>query len=136
MKKRVSKSRFLIVAALASLFSLGLAPAVVAQVEMQVDPNSIYIPPGGEVNFTLTITNQDPVSYNCSLATELWTPDGRIIYYPDRHFRLRSYQSISREVSRTAPYGVPLGVYGLWFNLYDRDTGQLLATSYARILVG
>lgn len=128
--------RPLVLAVLLALFTLGLAPATKAYVEMVVDPNSIYTPPGGEVNFTLSITNHDPVFYNCNLAIELRTPDGGIIYYPDRQFTLRSYQSISREVSRTAPYSAPLGVYELWFDLYDRDTGQLLATSYARILVG
>jgi hypothetical protein len=126
----------LAVATLAALFSLGLAPIAKAHVEMVVDPYSIYIPPGGEVNFTLTITNHDPVSYRCRLAVELRKPDGGTVHYPDRHFTLWPHQSISREVSRTAPYSAPLGVYELCFYLYDRDTGQLLATTHLRILVG
>ena len=132
----IQKHRWLLLLTSVVLFSLGSAPVVKAHVEMVVDPNSIYIPPGGEVNFTLTITNHDPVSYRCRLAAELWTPDGRTIHYSDRYFTLRPHQSISREVSRTAPYGAPLGVYELWFHLYDSDTGQLLATTHARLLIG
>ena len=132
----IQRHRWLLLLTLVVLFSLGLSPVVKAHVEMVVDPNSIYIPPGGEVNFTLTITNHDLVSYRCRLAVELRKPDGRTIHYPDRNFTLDPYQSISRDVSRIAPYGAPLGVYELWFYLYDRDTGQLLATSTVHILVG
>jgi hypothetical protein len=132
----MGRQRLLVLLLFVATVSPGLAPAVVAGVEMEVDPNSIYIPPGGEVEFTLTITSHDPVSHRCRLALELWTPDGRTVRYQDREFTLDPHQIISCDVSRTAPYGAPLGVYQLWFNLYDRDTGQQLATSRLGILIG
>lgn len=132
----MGRQRLLLLLLLVATLSPGLAPAVVAGVEMEVDPNSIYIPPGGEVEFTLTITSHDQIPYRCRLALELWTPDGRTVHYRDREFTLDAHQIISRDVSRPTSYGAPLGVYQLWFNLYDRDTGRLLATSRLGILIG
>jgi hypothetical protein len=132
----MGKQRLLVLLLLVATLSLGLTPAVVAGVEMEIDPNSIYIPPGGVVEFTLRITNHDQVPYRCRLAVELWTPDGRTVHYQDREFTLNANQTITRHVSRAAPSGAPLGVYQLWFKLYDRDTGRLLATSRLGILIG
>jgi hypothetical protein len=132
----MGKKRLLVLLLLVATLSPGLAPAVLASVEMEVDPSSIYIPPGGVVEFTLTITNHDQVPYRCRLATELWVPDGRTVHYRDREFTLNANQIITSDVSRAAPSGAPLGVYQLWFNLYDKDTGRLLATSRLGILIG
>lgn len=132
----MGRQKLLVLLLFVATLSPGLAPAVLAGVEMEVDPNSIYIPPGGVVEFALTITSHDQVPYRCRLSAELWTPDGRTVHYQDREFRLDPHQIVIRDVSRTAPYGAPLGIYQLWFNLYDRDTGQLLVTSRLGILIG
>lgn len=128
--------RPLVLAVLLALFTLGLAPATKAYVEMEVDPYAIFTSPGRQANFTLTITNHDRVSYRCHLAIELWTPTGQIIHHPGKYFTLQPGQTIVREVTRTVPVGAPMGEYLLVFNLYDLDTGRLLATTHCHIFVG
>ncbi|MFQ5869435.1 MAG: hypothetical protein ACE5JC_05995 [Candidatus Zixiibacteriota bacterium] len=130
------KGRPFVFAALVVLFILGAAPLAKTQVEMTVDPYAIFTSPGRGVNFTLAIINHDRVSYNCHLAIELWTPTGHVIHYPGKYFMLQPDQTIMREVTRTVPVNAPMGEYVLWFNLYDRDTGRLLATTHCHIFVG